>query len=136
MNLHLANSNLKDPEFYVPGLPVDWVTARYGIPADEVAKLKLGSDVMVAFITGEPNCQAATLDAAFNFEADPYVVADDPVVVLVLQMRKAFGKLWILHDAIEDTPAAVVVLGMIQIDNALPFHIGLPGEQEYLDRWL
>ena len=39
MNLHLANSNLKDPEFYVPGLPVDWVTARYGIPADEVAKL-------------------------------------------------------------------------------------------------
>ncbi|SVA51366.1 uncharacterized protein METZ01_LOCUS104220, partial [marine metagenome] len=39
VNLHLANSNLKDPEFYVPGLPVDWVTARYGIPADEVAKL-------------------------------------------------------------------------------------------------
>ncbi|MBD49864.1 MAG: hypothetical protein CME23_06190 [Gemmatimonadetes bacterium] len=39
MNLHLANPNLKDPEFYVPGLPVDWVTARYGIPADEVAKL-------------------------------------------------------------------------------------------------
>ena len=39
MDLHLANPNLKNPEFYVPGLPADWVTAHYGIPADEVAKL-------------------------------------------------------------------------------------------------
>ena len=39
MDLHLANPNLKNPEFYVPGLPADWVTAHYGIPADEVATM-------------------------------------------------------------------------------------------------
>ncbi len=39
MDLNLAHPGLADPEYYVPGLPADWVTERYGIPADEVAKL-------------------------------------------------------------------------------------------------
>ncbi len=37
--LHLAHPALADPEYYVPGLPADWVTERYGIPANEIAKL-------------------------------------------------------------------------------------------------
>ena len=34
-----AHDGLLNPEYYVPGLPVDYVTARYGIAPDEIAKL-------------------------------------------------------------------------------------------------
>ena len=39
MSMQVAHPGLVDPEYYVPGLPGDWVTERYGIPPDEVAKL-------------------------------------------------------------------------------------------------
>ncbi len=34
-----AHPGLVNPEYYVPGLPVDYVAARYGIAPDEIAKL-------------------------------------------------------------------------------------------------
>ncbi len=34
-----AHAGLKNPEYYVPGLPVDYVASRYGIPQSEIAKL-------------------------------------------------------------------------------------------------
>ena len=37
--MRVSHPALSDPEFYVPGLPADYVTARYGISAAEVAKL-------------------------------------------------------------------------------------------------
>lgn len=37
--LPYAHPGLKNPEYYVPGLPVDYVSQRYGIPADQIAKL-------------------------------------------------------------------------------------------------
>jgi histidinol-phosphate aminotransferase len=37
--MHLAHPGLKDPEYYVPGLPSDWVAHRYGIDPAQVAKL-------------------------------------------------------------------------------------------------
>lgn len=37
--MHLAHPGLKDPEYYVPGLPTDWVAQRYGIAPDQIAKL-------------------------------------------------------------------------------------------------
>lgn len=37
--MHLAHPGLKDPEYYVPGLPRDWVAQRYGIAPDRIAKL-------------------------------------------------------------------------------------------------
>jgi histidinol-phosphate aminotransferase len=37
--MQLAHPGLKDPEYYVPGLPRDWVALRYGIAPDQIAKL-------------------------------------------------------------------------------------------------
>ena len=37
--MHLAHPGLKDPEYYVPGLPHDWVAHRYGIDPERIAKL-------------------------------------------------------------------------------------------------
>lgn len=37
--MHHAHPGLKNPEYYVPGLPVDHVAERYGIAADQIAKL-------------------------------------------------------------------------------------------------
>lgn len=37
--MRLAHPALANPEFYVPGLPTDYVAARYGIGAADVAKL-------------------------------------------------------------------------------------------------
>jgi histidinol-phosphate aminotransferase len=37
--VHLAHPGLKDPEYYVPGLPRDWVARRYGIAPERIAKL-------------------------------------------------------------------------------------------------
>ncbi len=37
--MHYAHSGLAEPEYYVPGLPVDYVAQRYGIAPDDIAKL-------------------------------------------------------------------------------------------------
>ena len=37
--IEYSHSGLANPEYYVPGLPVDHVAARYGIAPDEIAKL-------------------------------------------------------------------------------------------------
>ena len=37
--MHLAHPGLAGPEYYVPGLPVDYVAQRYGIAPDRIAKL-------------------------------------------------------------------------------------------------
>ncbi|MEL6984015.1 MAG: histidinol-phosphate transaminase [Actinomycetota bacterium] len=37
--MQLANNGLLAPEYYVPGLPVDEVAARYGMAPDDIAKL-------------------------------------------------------------------------------------------------
>ncbi len=37
--MRFAHQGLENPEYYVPGLPADWVSERYGIPADEISKL-------------------------------------------------------------------------------------------------
>ena len=37
--MRLSHPGLADPEFYVPGLPADYVTSRYGISPAEIAKL-------------------------------------------------------------------------------------------------
>ncbi|MCP4227162.1 MAG: aminotransferase class I/II-fold pyridoxal phosphate-dependent enzyme, partial [Actinomycetia bacterium] len=37
--MHYAHAGLRDPEYYVPGLPVDYVATRYGITSTEIAKL-------------------------------------------------------------------------------------------------
>lgn len=37
--MQLAHPGLKNPEYYVPGLPVDWVAQRYGIDPLQISKL-------------------------------------------------------------------------------------------------
>ncbi len=37
--MHYAHLGLETPEYYVPGLPVDYVAERYGIPLADIAKL-------------------------------------------------------------------------------------------------
>lgn len=37
--MRLSHPGLADPEFYVPGLPADYVTARYGVSPADIAKL-------------------------------------------------------------------------------------------------
>ena len=34
-----AHAGLKTPEYYVPGLPAEYVAQRYGIPFADIAKL-------------------------------------------------------------------------------------------------
>ena len=40
----LAHPGLDKPEYYVPGLPRDWVAQRYGIPADQIAETRVGRE--------------------------------------------------------------------------------------------
>ena len=37
--MRLSHEGLVDPEFYVPGLPAEAVSARYGISGADIAKL-------------------------------------------------------------------------------------------------
>ena len=104
MDLHLANPNLKNPEFYVPGLPADWVTAHYGIPADEVAKLgsaenpfgpspkamasitaELGNVHMYSPWTAEPLREA--LAAKYGYTPENFVCGSGETEVIALIIR-------------------------------------------------
>ncbi len=57
--MHLAHSGLKNPEYYVPGLPVDFVAQRYGISPAEIAKLGSAENPYGA----SPLAKAAVADA-------------------------------------------------------------------------
>ena len=39
VNLRYAHAGLANPEYYVPGLPTDYVAERYGISPDQISKL-------------------------------------------------------------------------------------------------
>ena len=54
-----AHPDLKDPEYYVPGLPVDYVAQRYGITPADVAKLGSAENPYGT----SPKAKAAVIDA-------------------------------------------------------------------------
>ncbi len=57
--MHLAHPGLKNPEYYVPGLPVDHVAQRYGISPSEISKLGSAENPYGA----SPKAKAAVADA-------------------------------------------------------------------------
>lgn len=57
--MHLAHPGLKNPEYYVPGLPVDYVAHRYGISPDEISKLGSAENPYGA----SPKAKAAVAEA-------------------------------------------------------------------------
>jgi len=104
MTLKLATPALENPEFYVPGLPADWVTARYGIPVDEVAKLgsaenpfgpspkamaaithELGNIHMYASWTAEPLRDA--LAEKYGYVPENFVCGSGETEVIALIIR-------------------------------------------------
>ncbi len=57
--MHLAHPGLKNPEYYVPGLPVDYVAQRYGIAPSEISKLGSAENPFGA----SPKAKVAVADA-------------------------------------------------------------------------
>lgn len=57
--MHLAHPGLKNPEYYVPGLPVDHVAQRYGISPSEISKLGSAENPYGA----SPKAKAAVAEA-------------------------------------------------------------------------
>ncbi len=57
--MHLAHPGLKNPEYYVPGLPVDYVAQRYGISPTEISKLGSAENPYGA----SPKAKAAVAEA-------------------------------------------------------------------------
>ncbi len=57
--MHLAHPGLKNPEYYVPGLPVDHVAQRYGISPADISKLGSAENPYGA----SPKAKAAVAEA-------------------------------------------------------------------------
>ena len=96
--------------------------------ADEMAQLKLRPDVVFATVASEANRQAAGLEFLFGLVTDKYIVPHDPVAVGIGDVPVAVGVLGGLHHVFQDASAAVVMLGVIKIDDALTLHVRLAGE--------
>ena len=98
---------------------------------DNVAELKLRPDVVLSVVAGKPDRQTASFELTVRLKPHEDVVAHDPVAVAVFDVRVLRSPL-ALHDGIQDPLAAVVVLWMVEIDDALAFHVRLPGQNENL----
>ena len=102
--------------------------------AGEVAQLKLRPDVVFATVAGEADRQATGLEFLLGLVTDKHVVPNDPVAVGIDDVPVSVGVLRGLHHVFQDTPAAVVVLGMIKIDDALTLHVRLAGKPKDTQR--
>ena len=101
--------------------------------AQAVPDLELRPDMVTALhapVSGKPDANASRHHPLLVAEADESILSGDPVSLCVLQMSITLRVGCVLHDAKERTLAPVVVLGMIHVDDSLPFHVGLPGEEE------
>jgi hypothetical protein len=87
---------------------------------------------VTAGITGEADGQRTFLDAVGCAKAAPDVVADDPPALAIPDVFERLRLVRILEQPLERPTPAVVVFGMVQIDYALTFHIGLTGKDEDL----
>ncbi|MEM7321822.1 MAG: histidinol-phosphate transaminase [Actinomycetota bacterium] len=67
-----AHQGLVTPEYYVPGLPTDYVARRYGIPADEIAKLGSAENPYGA----SPKAREAVADALDRLHLYPSWTAE------------------------------------------------------------
>ncbi len=70
--MHHAHPGLTDPEYYVPGLPVDHVARRYGIDPAEIAKLGSAENPFGA----SPKARAAVADALDTLHLYPSWTAE------------------------------------------------------------
>lgn len=70
--MQLAHPGLKDPEYYVPGLPRDWVARRYGITPEQIAKLGSAENPLGP----SPRAVAAVREAADRLHLYPSWTAE------------------------------------------------------------
>ena len=96
---------------------------------EAVADLELRSDMVPALhapVSGKADAHPPRHHPLLVAEANEGILSGDPVSLCVLQMSITLGVGCVLHDAKERTLAPVVVLGVIHVDDSLPFHVGLP----------
>lgn len=70
--MHLAHAGLDDPEYYVPGLPTDYVAQRYGIEPERIAKLGSAENPFGA----SPRAKAAVADTLDRLHLYPTWTAE------------------------------------------------------------
>ena len=111
---------------------LDDPTFWYTDAADDVAELELGTDVVLARVACEADGESAELEVLAGLEADEHVVTDNPGPLGCLDVEESPGVCRVGHHLCQRSEATVVVLGVIEVDNALAFHVGLAGEDEDL----
>ena len=108
----------------------------FGGVAKLMADLQLGPDVMPASrraVAGEADGESAGKHAAAVTKAHEHIIAHRPRAVGILEMGVALAVLRLGHHVLEDALAAVVMARMIEVHNALPFHVRLTGEDVNLN---
>ena len=100
--------------------------------ADDVAELELGADVVLARVAGVADGESAELEILAGLETDEHIVTDNPGPFGCLDVGESPGVCRVGHHLRQRSEAAVVVLGVIEVDNALAFHVGLAGKDEDL----
>ena len=81
----VAHPGLAEPEYYVPGLPTDFVAARYGIDPDRIAKLGSAENPFGA----SPKARAAVADALDRLHLYPTWTAEP--------LRQKIGEVYGYH---------------------------------------
>ena len=97
-----------------------------------MSELEFGADMVLARVTGETDREAT----AFEFLASPVankdIVTDDPLAIGCSDVCESPGLCRVGHHFQQGAAAAVVVLGVVEIDDTLALHVGLSGQYEHL----
>jgi len=104
--------------------------------AQAVPDLELRADMVPTLHTpvpGKPDAHAPRHDPLLVTEADEGISPGDPVSFCVLEVSETLGIGCILHDPQERALSSVVVLGVVHVDDTLPFHVGLASKEEDLE---
>ena len=90
---------------------------------DHVSKLKLWPHVMFALVASEANRESTFFKFVLGLITHKHVVPDNPLPVGILQVLHSIFARRMLHGPNERPLSAVVVLGVIEIDDALSLHV-------------
>jgi hypothetical protein len=100
---------------------------------DDMPELILGAEVMLADIRTETEGKRTGLQGLpFSLITHPDISTDRPGTIRLLQVSVTVARLGLGHH-IHQRTLALVVIAAREVGDALPLHIGLPGEDEDLE---
>ena len=100
---------------------------------DDVSELIFGTEVMLAHVRTEAEGERTRLQGlSLALITHPDIVPDRPRSIRLLQVGVTSASLGLGHH-VQQSAFALVVITSRQVSDALPLHVGLPGEDEDLE---